>query len=56
MTRSAKGPYVDPRVMRKAQQAKAGGEKGVIKTWLCSSDIHPDFVVPSMFAVLQYGA
>lgn len=45
MTRSAKkGPYVDPRVMKKAQQAKAGGGKGVIKTWARSSDIHPDFV------------
>jgi len=45
MTRSAyKGPYVDPKLMKKAQAAKQGGGAGVIKTWSRDSDIHPDFV------------
>ncbi|QQS59333.1 30S ribosomal protein S19 [Candidatus Peregrinibacteria bacterium] len=45
MTRSAKkGPYVDPRLMKKIEQSKASGGKGVIKTWARGSDIHPDSV------------
>lgn len=45
MTRSAKkGPFVDPRLMKKVVAAKANGSKTVIKTWSRSCDIHPDFV------------
>jgi small subunit ribosomal protein S19 len=45
MTRSAKkGPFVDPRLMKKVEAALASGNKGVIKTWSRSCDIHPDFV------------
>lgn len=45
MTRSAKkGYYVDPKLLRKAQLAKASGAKPVIKTWSRSSTIYPDFV------------
>ncbi len=45
MTRSAiKGPYVDPKLMKKVMVAKAGGKGGIIKTWARRSDIHPDMV------------
>jgi len=45
MTRSAyKGPYVDPKLMKKVIAAKNGGGKGIIKTWARDSDIHPDMV------------
>ncbi len=43
MSRSLKkGPYVDPRVLKKVQNGKAG--KDQIKTWSRSCVISPEFV------------
>ncbi|MDP2691839.1 MAG: 30S ribosomal protein S19 [Candidatus Gracilibacteria bacterium] len=39
---SKKGPYVDPRLIKKIGQL--GGQKRVIKTWSRSCDISPEFV------------
>jgi len=45
MTRSAKkGPYIDPRVMKKVQAMVASGQKKVIQTWSRSCTIAPEFV------------
>lgn len=41
---SKKGPFVDPRLLAKIAKMKAGGKKEVIKTWLRSSQIAPEFV------------
>lgn len=44
MARSGKkGPYVDPKLMKKIQRL-AAGEKKPIKTWSRRSDIAPEFV------------
>lgn len=44
MTRSGyKGPYVDPRVMKKIE-GKKPGTTGVIKTWARASQIAPEMV------------
>ena len=44
MTRSSyKGPYVDPRVMKKIE-GKKPGNTGVIKTWARASQIAPEMV------------
>ncbi len=43
MSRSSKkGPYVDPRVLKKVQNGKAG--KDQIKTWSRACSIAPEFV------------
>lgn len=39
-----KGPYIDPKVMKKIQALNEKGEKRVIKTWARDCTIHPDFV------------
>ncbi len=45
MTRSSKkGPYVDPRLIKKIQAMDESGRKGVIKTWSRSCTISPEFV------------
>ena len=45
MTRSAKkGPYVDPRVVKKVQAMEGSGKKSVIKTWSRACVISPEFV------------
>ncbi len=45
MTRSAKkGPYVDPRLVKKIQVMDASGKKSVIKTWSRACVISPEFV------------
>lgn len=45
MSRSnKKGPYVDPRLIKKINKMKADGKKEPIKTWSRSSQISPDFV------------
>jgi len=45
MARSAKkGPYVDPRVLKKIMAQKATGDKTPIKTWSRSCQIPPEFV------------
>lgn len=45
MSRSSKkGPYVDPKLMKKVNKQKQGGVKEPIKTWARSSQIAPEFV------------
>ncbi len=45
MSRSAKkGPYIDPRLMKKVVAQKATGDKEPIKTWSRACEIPPDFV------------
>ena len=46
MSRSLKkGPFIDPKLMKKVQKAKETGQSGTpIKTWARSSQIPPDFV------------
>jgi small subunit ribosomal protein S19 len=45
MTRSLKkGPYVDPKLMKKIDALNLSGEKKVIKTWARRSTIPPEFV------------
>ncbi len=45
MSRSAKkGPYLDPRVMRKVKKAKETGDRRSIKTWARASSISPEMV------------
>lgn len=45
MTRSSKkGPYVDPRLLKKIAKLIESGEKKVIKTWSRACQIHPLFV------------
>lgn len=39
---SKKGPYVDPKLLKKVQ--KVGGSRETIKTWARSSQIAPEFV------------
>lgn len=45
MSRSSKkGPYIDPRVMKKVMAQKQSGDRSVIKTWARACQISPDFV------------
>lgn len=45
MARSVKkGPYIDPKLEKKVQEARRTGSKRVIKTWSRRSTISPDFV------------
>lgn len=45
MSRSSKkGPYVDPRVLKKVMAQKQTGDKAVIKTWSRACQIPPEFV------------
>ena len=45
MARSTKkGPYVDPKLMKKIQRLDESGQKKPIKTWSRNSDIAPEFV------------
>lgn len=39
-----KGPYVDPRVLKKVLKQKQTGEKTPIKTWIRACQIAPEFV------------
>ncbi|RME22325.1 MAG: 30S ribosomal protein S19 [Candidatus Zixiibacteriota bacterium] len=39
-----KGPYIDPKLLKKIDQLNASGEKKVIKTWSRRSTISPEFV------------
>ena len=39
-----KGPYVDPKLMKKVEAAIAAGDKRVIKTWSRRSTISPEMV------------
>lgn len=45
MSRSnKKGPFVDPKLMKKVMLQKAGGDKSAIKTWSRACQIPPEFV------------
>ena len=45
MSRSSKkGPYIDPKLMKKVQMQKQTGEKTAIKTWNRACQIAPEFV------------
>ena len=39
-----KGPFVDPKLIRKIQDINDKGKKKVIKTWSRQSMVTPDFV------------
>lgn len=39
-----KGPYVDPKLLKKIEAMEQSGKKRVIKTWSRRSLITPDFV------------
>ena len=39
-----KGPYIDPRLIKKLKVAQGSSKKQVIKTWSRRSTIIPDFV------------
>ena len=45
MTRSIKkGPYIDPKLMKKVKKMQAEKKKEVIKTWSRASTIFPEMV------------
>ena len=45
MSRSLKkGPYVDPKLMRKVEAAQRGGRRQVIRTWSRASTVMPEMV------------
>lgn len=45
MSRSLKkGPYVEPRLLKRIQDMNTAGEKKVIKTWSRASTIFPEMV------------
>ena len=45
MSRSIKkGPYVDPKLMKKVAAAKASGTRDAIRTWARASTIMPEMV------------
>jgi len=45
MSRSLKkGPFIDPKLQKKVDQARASGSKQSIKTWSRSSTVTPDMV------------
>ena len=45
MSRSIKkGPFVQPKLLKRIQEMNAKGEKKVLKTWSRSSTIFPEFV------------
>lgn len=45
MARSAKkGPYVDPKLLKKIVAQKQAGDRNPIKTWKRASQIPPEFV------------
>lgn len=45
MSRSSrKGPYIDPKLLRKVMAMVNAGEKKILKTWARDSDIPPEFV------------
>ena len=45
MSRSSKkGPFIDPKLLKKVQRLEDAGQKKPIKTWSRGSDIPPEFV------------
>jgi small subunit ribosomal protein S19 len=41
---STKGPFIDPKLLKKIQKQKDTGDKTAIKTWSRSCVVPPDFV------------
>ncbi len=41
---SKKGPYIDPRLLKKVLKQKESGDRSVIRTWSRSCQIAPEFV------------
>jgi small subunit ribosomal protein S19 len=41
---SKKGPYIDPKLREKIQQANASGDRRVIRTWARDSTIFPEMI------------
>lgn len=41
---SKKGPFIDPKLMKKIMAQKASGDKSAIKTWSRASQVAPEFV------------
>ncbi len=39
-----KGPFVEPKLLKRVQEMNSSGEKRVLKTWSRASTIFPDFV------------
>ncbi|HUD44151.1 MAG TPA: 30S ribosomal protein S19 [Patescibacteria group bacterium] len=49
MARSAKkGPYIDPKLLKKVQNQKQAGDRTPIKTWARACQIPPEFVGHTM--------
>ncbi|GBD37816.1 30S ribosomal protein S19 [bacterium HR37] len=45
MARSKKkGPYVDPKLLKKVEAARASGEQRIIKTWSRDSMVIPEMI------------
>lgn len=45
MSRSLKkGPYIDPKLLKKIMKQKQTGDRSPIKTWARDSQVAPDFV------------
>lgn len=45
MSRSTKkGPFVQPKLLKRVQEMNEKGEKRILKTWSRSSTIFPDFI------------
>ena len=41
---SKKGPFIDPKLLKKVNAQKATGDRGLIKTWSRATQIPPEFV------------
>ena len=39
-----KGPFVQPKLLKRVEEMNQAGEKKIVKTWSRSSTIFPDFV------------
>lgn len=49
MGRSAKkGPFIDPKLLKKIMKQKQMGDRSAIKTWARASQISPEFVGHTM--------
>ncbi len=45
MSRSVKkGPFVEPKLLKRVEEMNKSGKKSVLKTWSRASTIFPDFV------------
>jgi small subunit ribosomal protein S19 len=45
MSRSSKkGPFIDPKLLRRVEALNRSGEKAVLKTWSRASTVFPDMI------------